>query len=315
MIEDEFDFEDEFEDDELDLVKLVSTNANDLNQYLTFKGSNEEWYGINVSKIEEIMTYDENVDIVENNDKDAVVFGTADIRDSMTTLIYFDDWFGNSRLDASEYELIILTNYGGHKLGIIVKEVAHLNTIEASGMNEDSQNNAKTTFIAKLSIEGEEHMCTIFDGDKMLLDVFDDIEEQSNQVINNEIISSLSSKTVLYADDSKFIRSLVEKLFNKLELNYKIFNDGANLINFIKDNPQTKVDLFITDLEMPNIGGKDVILNLREDDFYRNIPILVHTNMSNSVIEDELLEIGASKVIGKVNILELSQAIIQEINR
>jgi len=315
MIEDEFDFEDEFEDDELDLVKLVSTNANDLNQYLTFKGSNEEWYGINVSKIEEIMTYDENVDIVENNDKDAVVFGTADIRDSMTTLIYFDDWFGNSRLDASEYELIILTNYGGHKLGIIVKEVAHLNTIEASGMNEDSQNNAKTTFIAKLSIEGEEHMCTIFDGDKMLLDVFDDIEEQSNQVINNEIISSLSSKTVLYADDSKFIRSLVEKLFNKLELNYKIFNDGANLINFIKDNPQTKVDLFITDLEMPNIGGKDVILNLREDDLYRNIPILVHTNMSNSVIEDELLEIGASKVIGKVNILELSQAIIQEINR
>lgn len=315
MNDDGFEFEDEYEDDDLDLLKLVSTNANDLNQYLIFKGSDDEWYGLNVSKIEEIMVYDDSLDIVKNKDKESVVFATADIRKSMTTLIYFDDWFGSKRLDDSEYELIILTNYGGHKLGIIVKEVAHISTIEADGMSINSQNNAKTTFITKITVKSEQHMCTIYDGDKMLLDVFDNIQEQSNHIIDNEIISSLENKVVLYADDSKFIRSLVEKLFNKLKLNYKIFTDGLLLVNYIKTNPQTKVDLFITDLEMPSMGGKDVILNIRENTFYNNTPILVHTNMSSSVIEEELLEIGASEVIGKVNMLELSASILKEINR
>jgi len=103
--DDIFEFEDEY--DELDLVKLVSTNANDLNQYLVFKGSNEEWYALNVSKVEEVMVYDKNINIAHNNDNKSIIYGTADIRDTMTTLVYFDDWFENQHLDDSEYELII----------------------------------------------------------------------------------------------------------------------------------------------------------------------------------------------------------------
>jgi two-component system, chemotaxis family, chemotaxis protein CheV len=308
-----FDFEDELEEDELDLVKLVSTNANDLNQYLVFKGSNNEWYAMNVSKIEEIMVYDENIHIVQNNDKETIIFGTADIRNTMTTLIYFDDWYANPHLDDSEYELIVLANYGGHKLGIIVKEVANISTIEATKMSDNSQNNAKSTFIAKISVEGQEHMCTIYDGDKMLLDIFDSIEEQSQQVFNQETITALSKKVVYFADDSKFVRNLVEHLFQKLEMEYKIFNDGSFLIQHLMSHPQSHVDLFITDLEMPNSGGREVIMNIRDDNFYDNVPILVHTNMSNSVMEAELLHIGANGVIGKINMQELSEAMIREI--
>jgi len=308
-------FSDTFEDDELDLVNLVSTNANDLNQYLVFKGSNDEWYGINVSKIEEVMVYDENIDLAKNNDADTIICGTADIRDAMTTLIYFDDWFGNERLNDSEYELVVLTNYGGHKLGIIVREVANISTIEANKMTDNSQNNVKTTFIAKILIEGDEHMCTIYDGDKMLLDIFENIKIQSEQTISSEIISTLTNKTVYYADDSKFVRTIVEQLFNKLEVNYKIFRDGSYMIEYLQSHPQVHVDLFITDLEMPNMGGKEVIMNIREENFYNETSILVHTNMSNSVIETELLNVGATKVIGKINIHDLSQAMIKEISK
>jgi len=43
------------DDDELDLVKLVSTNANDTSQYLIFVGSDNQYYAKNVSKIEELL--------------------------------------------------------------------------------------------------------------------------------------------------------------------------------------------------------------------------------------------------------------------
>ena len=309
-------FDDAFEDeDELDLVKLVSNNSNDLNQYLVFKGSNDEWYAMNVSKIEEIMVYEEDVEVVHNNDKNSIVFATADIRNSMTTLIYFDDWYGNKRLSDKEYELIILANYGGHKLGIIVKEVANISTIEASQMSDNSQNNAKTTFVSKVNIEGETHMCTIYDGDKMLLDIFDGLEIEKERQFSSDIRSSLEKKMVFFADDSKFVRIMVEKLFIALGCEYKIFNDGSYLLEYLSSHPNCEVDLFITDLEMPKIGGREVITKIRENNFYSDVKVLVHTNMSNSVMEKELIEIGASAVIGKINMDKLAQAIIKTIRR
>lgn len=307
-------FEDEIDTDELDLVKLVSTNANDLNQYLVFKGSNEEWYGINVSKVEEVMVYEDNIEIAHNNDNKNIIYGTADIRNSMTTLIYYDDWFDNKRLLDNEYELIILANYGGHKLGIIVKEVANIITIEANKMNDNSQSNTKTTFIAKVLIEGQEQMCTIFDGDKMLLDLFDDIEEESADIFSDKARELLSSKTVYFADDSKYVRHLVEELFTKLNMKYKIFTDGSLLLEYLDMHPDEIVDIFITDLEMPNMGVREVIMNIRKNDKFLNTPILVHTNMSNSVMDEELASIGSNGVISKLNMINLGEAMIKKLN-
>lgn len=305
-------FEDEYEyEDELDLVKLISTNANDINQYLVFKGSNEEWFALNVSKVEEVMVYDKNIDIAHNNDNKNIIYGTADIRNTMTALVYFDDWFENQHLDDSEYELIILANYGGYKLGIIVKEVANIITIEADNMSDNSQNDAKSTFIAKVFIEAKEQMCTIYDGDKMLFDIFGDIEEQNEEAFSEEVKTLLSDKVVYFADDSKLVRSLVEELFIKLKMQYKIFTDGSLLIEYIESHPGETVNLFITDLEMPNMGGREVIKKIREKSIYDNTPILVHTNMSNDIMDDELMKIGANGVLGKMNMLNLSEAIIE----
>jgi len=311
--DDIFEFEDEY--DELDLVKLVSTNANDLNQYLVFKGSNEEWYALNVSKVEEVMVYDKNINIAHNNDNKSIIYGTADIRNTMTTLVYFDDWFENQHLDDSEYELIILANYGGYKLGIIVKEVANISTIEAEDMSDNSQSNDKTTFIAKNPIEAKEQRCTIYDGDKMLFDIFGSIEKQKEEVFDYEIKTLLSDKVVYFADDSKLVRNLVEELFIKLKMQYKIFTDGSLLIKYIESHPDEIVDLFITDLEMPNMGGREVIKKIREKSIYDNTPILVHTNMSNDIMEGELIRVGANRVIGKMNMLNLSKAIIKELSK
>lgn len=306
----ENEYEDEYED-ELDLVKLISTNANDINQYLVFKGSNEEWFALNVSKVEEVIVYDKNIDIAHNNDTENIIYGTADIRNTMTPLVYFDDWFENQHLDDSEYELIILTNYGGYKLGVIVKEVANIITIEADNMSENSQNDAKSTFIAKVSIEAKEQICIIYDGDKMLFDIFGDIEQQDEEAFSEEAKTLLFDKVIYFADDSKLVRSLVEELFIKLKMQYKIFTDGSLLIEYIESHPEERVDLFITDLEMPNMGGREVIKKIREKSIYDNTNILVHTNMSNKIMDNVLMEIGANGVIGKMNMLNLSEAIIE----
>ena len=90
------------EEDELDLVKLVTTSANDANQYVVFSGSNGELYAKNVSKLEELLVY-KDLKIAKNSDKDSLIIGTADIRGRMTTLVNFDEWMGNEVLEDDAY--------------------------------------------------------------------------------------------------------------------------------------------------------------------------------------------------------------------
>lgn len=305
----------DLEDDELDLVKLVSTDANDFNQYLIFKASTDALFALNVSKIEEVLVFDNNLQIAKNSDSSSVIYGTADIRETMTTIVYFDDWFGNAHLDDSEYELIILVNYGGQKVGIIVKGVLNITTIEAEIMSENSHNDSKTTFISKIYIEGREQICTIYDGDQMLLDVFGSAKYKTGVKISQSDILSLENRVIYFADDSKLVRSLVEDLFDRLEVKYKIFSDGSFLIEYLLDNPEEKVDMIITDLEMPNMSGREVVTKIRENSLYDDVPVLVHTNMANDIMDEELLNIGTNVVIGKMDMQELSRVILSELMR
>ena len=295
------------DDDELDLIKLVATNANDSNQYLVFVGSNNELYAKNVSKIEELVVYKDLV-ITRNNDKDSMVIGTADIRGQMTTIVNFDAWMGNEVLDDKLYELLIIASYGGKRFAIIVKSVEQITTIEPSEMSDNSSDNPKATFITKLVLAGQERLCTIFDGDKMLLDIYDDMEDDAHIEINEDQRVK-TDKIVLFADDSRFVRKLVGSLLDKMQLNYKLYHDGQDLIDNLDTFDANDIGLIITDLEMPKMGGREVIDHIRQDQTYKDINIVVHTNMSNNITSNELINLGTSKIVGKINMEELSDTI------
>jgi len=294
------------DDDELDLIALVSANANDTSQYLIFEGSNNQFYAKNVSKIEELLVY-KDVDIARSNNNSLIV-GTADIRGNMTTIIKFDEWFGNDVLDDEDYELIILAHYGGHRLGVVVKRVEYIVNIPAHTMTDNSENDEKTSFITKVQIAQEKQMCIIFDSDKMLLDVFKTIDTKVMEDTNS-LKKVNSTKTVLFADDSKFIRKMAETLFVKMNLKYRMYENGQLLLDDLKNIDKDDITLFITDLEMPVLGGREVISKIRADKQYDDLNIIVHTNMSNDNMSDSLLENGAQTIIGKVNMLALSDAI------
>ena len=98
-------------------------------------------------------------------------------------------------------------------------------------------------------------------------------------------------------------------LFTQIRCNYKIYNDGEDLIKDLPNIDPDDIGLFITDLEMPGASGREVIDFIRKNNIYDNISILVHTNMSNDIMENELKEKDVAEVIGKVDVAHLSNAI------
>jgi len=298
------DIEDE---EELDLIKLVNTNANDTSQYLIFVGSDDQYYAKNVSKIEELLVY-KDIEIMKNND-DKLIVGTADIRGNMTAIVNFDKWFGNEVLDDKDYELIVLAHYGGLRMGIMIKSVEYIVNIPSDTMVSNTNNNEKTSFITKVQVGSKNVLCSVFDSDKMLLDVFDKVDAQSSEEISKFESLEKMDKKILFADDSRFIRKMVKDLFETLNLTYEIYEDGKQLIDALKHINVEEIGLFITDLEMPVMGGREVVKIIRKEKDYKNIKIIVHTNMSNDIMEDALISSGVDKIIGKVNMLKLGEAI------
>jgi len=299
---------DYFEDEEeIDIVKLVSTNANDANQYLLFHGLDNEYYAKNVSKIEEIVVF-KNLNIVKNYDKN-IIIGVADVRGEMLSLINFDNWLSGFNHDDTACEFVIIVNYGGQKFGLVVRNVEYIITIEPENMHSTVSGNSKSTFTTKINLHNKESLCTIIDSDKMLMDAFSLKEEKIQNDLHSIDMKVDSKKIVLLADDSKLVQKLLHKVCTQMKLNYKVLDDGKQLLNELKKYHHSEIGLLITDIEMPVLGGKEVIKQIRNDSIYNNLNILVHTNMANDVMEKELIKLGANEIICKVDVPTLGNAI------
>jgi two-component system chemotaxis response regulator CheV len=298
----------EDDEDEIDIVKLVTSNANDANQYLVFKGLDNQYFGKNVSKIEEIVTF-KDLSILKGYEKDFVI-GTADVRGEMLTLVNFDTWMCGSPIftETKQYQFVIIVSFGGYKFGLIVQDVDSITTIEQSNMQDSSSGNTKTTFVSKITVGKEEKLCTIVDSDKIILDVFGD--KQDKIEMDLDFISPIeTNKVAFFADDSVLVRRLIHKACLKQGVKHQIFENGKKLLYELFKTPKEDIGLIITDIEMPVMSGKEVLIHLRNDPKYDDVNILIFTNMSNKIMEDELLKSGATKVITKIDIKELTENI------
>lgn len=93
------------------------------------------------------------------------------------------------------------------------------------------------------------------------------------------------TKTILIAEDSASIRKFIS-LALKLQ-GYKIItaSDGMEALEKL---PSEKIDLLVTDLNMPNIDGIKLIKTIRATEEYKNLPIIILTSLS----KDEDVHIG-----------------------
>jgi len=296
----------EDDEDDIDIQQLIYSSSSEINQYLIFEGPHTQYYASNVSKIEELLVI-KDFNIQKNFDN-SIIYGTVNIRGEMLPLVNFDKWLGLKEIEESLYKELIILNMGKHKFGLVVKSTEHILAIECKDMYKNSDADTKSTFIANIELNGKDTLCTIIDSDKILVDVFGSIEDKSDIDIDN-IEKMVSTKKIFFADDSGLVRNSVKRMATKLNLKYSIFDNGKLLYEELENSDVTQIGLIVTDLEMPVMDGKKLISKIKKDNNLKDINIIVYTNMSNTILESQLLKLGASKVINKLDVKSLSEAI------
>lgn len=103
-------------------------------------------------------------------------------------------------------------------------------------------------------------------------------------------------KIILIADDSPTIRKFVS--FSLTMQGFEVIPacDGMEAMEKL---PAHKVDLVITDLNMPNLDGFELIKCIRGNDDYKDIPIIVLSSLSGSEEIEKGMSCGANSYLVK----------------
>lgn len=103
-------------------------------------------------------------------------------------------------------------------------------------------------------------------------------------------------KVILVADDSASIRKFVALALSAKGFEIIQVSDGMEALEML---PRENVDLIITDLNMPNIDGFELIKSIRKNPMYEDIPIIILSSLVNNEIIDKGLEYGANSYLTK----------------
>lgn len=110
-------------------------------------------------------------------------------------------------------------------------------------------------------------------------------------------MSDWSNKHVLLVDDIKSMRSMIRGLLFKVGL-HKVSDaaDGFEALSVLK---QEKIDLIVSDWNMPKMDGLELLKAVRADDNYKDIPFLMITaeNRKENVVD--AIQAGTSEFIAK----------------
>lgn len=94
---------------------------------------------------------------------------------------------------------------------------------------------------------------------------------------------------ILLVDDSMVVRKYIGDLLKKNSYTIVLKNDGLEALNYLKENIH-KPELIISDIEMPKMNGFELIDNIRQENKFINIPILVISANAESHLK--LMESG-----------------------
>jgi len=99
------------------------------------------------------------------------------------------------------------------------------------------------------------------------------------------------SKRIMAVDDSKTMRDMVAFALCGAGFTVSLAEDGQKALAALA---ATKVDLIITDINMPNMDGISLVRNLRADPKHRATPILILTTESDNAKKAEGKAAGAT---------------------
>ena len=119
------------------------------------------------------------------------------------------------------------------------------------------------------------------------------------------------SCNVLIVDDSMSMRAVIRKILMLSKFDVDSFFEAANGREALKVLGSSWVDVVITDINMPVMNGIEMIQEMRKDELYGQIPVIVVTTEANRERIEEAARLGAKGFLKKPFLPEELKRVLQ----
>ena len=293
----------------MDTNILLESGTNELEVLEFTLGDN--YYGINVAKIREILTYQQVTPVPNAH---PCVEGIFMPRDTMMTVIDLKKCLG---MEPSEKKgLFIITNFNKLNIAFHVDEVIGIHRVSWEDIiKPDSTINATESGVSTGGIKMDDKLVVILDFEKIVTDIspetglkvsdIDDLGERRNR----------SDSPILIAEDSHLLSKLITDSLKKAGYtNLIVTMDGQEAWDKLQEYQKEgdvfdRVHCIITDIEMPRMDGHRLTKLVKSDEDLQKIPLIIFSSLVNEEMRRKGEALGADAQLTKPEIGKLVSAI------
>ena len=120
---------------------------------------------------------------------------------------------------------------------------------------------------------------------------------------------------IILADDDEDDRMFFTDAFDELKINTKVqtFINGAELMNYLNEDTCILPNVLFLDLNMPNKNGIECLLEIKENERFKDIAIAIYSTSSSEEHIEETFVNGANIYIKKPNDFATLKKILSDV--
>lgn len=275
-------------------------------------------YGINVAKVKEIMM-SEKVKMMPH--AHPAVEGIFKPRDILITVIDLGYYLTGEDLGHKPRDLFIVTNFNKMTVAFRVQSIEGISRISWKDIQKPDKTlshgeEGVATGIAQCAGE----LVTILDFEKIVAEI---APETTIQISEVEQMGDrpLCNSPLVIAEDSVLLQKMIDDSLERAGfMDVKNFNNGQEAWNYLSgmrndENLYDKVNLIITDIEMPEMDGHRLTKLVKDDPRLKKIPVVIFSSLIDDQMRTKGEALGADEQLTKPEIGHLVHVIDRLLER
>lgn len=280
-------------------------------ELLLFQLDSNQWYGINVFKVREIL---HSIPLTKVPGSHQVIRGISHIRGNTIPIYDLNQAIGGRPSDLDK-ALVVLTEYNQMTQGFLVTSVIKIVNTTWSEIHPPPAGTGNNCYLTAVT-EVDKTLVEIIDVEKVLQEVAPAFGEISSDMKEQMDIQTVS-KQILVCDDSRVARTQIKNTLDQLGIESILLQTGKEALDFLKGWSAAGGDIgdrllmVISDVEMPEMDGYKLTTQIRSDPNLKDLYVVLHTSMSGAFNSALVEKVGASRFIPKFQPDTIAETVLE----
>jgi len=269
-------------------------------------------YGINVAKVREVINL---LPVTEMPNAHPWVDGVFTLRGRVIPLVNLSRVLGDR--SGKPAKNIIVSELNNYFCGFLVNEVSRIHRISWSDM-ETPPNVSESQMVVGI-IKMPDKVVMLLDFEKIVAAINPEINAKLTAIppTSAGLTAERMTKHIVVAEDSHMLRELlVHTLHGAGYVKMLAYSNGKDAWESLSAMAQDtnraitdRVDLIITDIEMPQMDGHHLLKRIRENQVLNALPVVIFSSLINEEMKLKGDALGANGQISKPEIGQLIELV------